>query len=305
VFLFDSDGVGISCVSCDPTGVRPQGVFDQEDSGEGLGLVVDRPLAWVNRWLAGSIPGWTAQNLESALYQSRYLSNEGRLFFDSADALVPGIAAPTREEEVAGQMQKVGVENVYEYEPAGVGGCAGASGGCVALLSGGSSERESAFLEATPSGNDVFFLTAAPLLPQDTDTAFDVYDARTCTAESPCLSPPPPTAARCGEVGVCRPTSSTSQTFIGASGSATSSGPGNLGPVKHEVKGVKKSSKPLTRAQKLAKALKVCRKQDAHSKRKREACEAHARKLYGPQKTKKGAKAKKSASLRSPGRAGQ
>ena len=29
--------------------------------------------------------------------------DEGRLFFDSADPLVPGIAAPTRSEQVAGK----------------------------------------------------------------------------------------------------------------------------------------------------------------------------------------------------------
>ena len=55
---------------------------------------------------------------------------------------------------------------------------------------GGSSDRESAFLEATPDGSNVFFLTEAHLLPQDTDTAFDIYDARECTALSPCLTPP-------------------------------------------------------------------------------------------------------------------
>ena len=37
-------------------------------------------------------------------------------------------------------------------------------GGCVSLISSGTSDKESAFLEATPSGNDVFFLTAAQLL---------------------------------------------------------------------------------------------------------------------------------------------
>ena len=45
----------------------------------------------------------------AALYQSRYLSNNGRLFFDSADSLV---AADVN-----------GKEDVYEFEPAGVGGC--------------------------------------------------------------------------------------------------------------------------------------------------------------------------------------
>ena len=75
----------------------------------------------------------------------------------------------------------MGVENVYEYEPAGVGGCGGSSGGCVALISSGTSHKESAFLEATPSGNDVFFLTAAQLAPAGHRRRFDIYDARECT----------------------------------------------------------------------------------------------------------------------------
>ncbi len=48
--------------------------------------------------------------------------------------------------------------------------------------------------------------------------------------------------------------------------------------------------KLLTRAQKLAKALKTCRKQD-HKKSKRESCERQARRMYGPVK-KKGKKKK-------------
>ncbi len=88
----------------------------------------------------------------------------------------------------------MGVENAYEYEPAGIGGCAStATGGCVGLISSGSSQKESAFLEATPSGNDVFFLTAAQLSPQDTDDAFDIYDARVCTQR---IAVPDPTAKR-------------------------------------------------------------------------------------------------------------
>ena len=60
------------------------------------------------------------------------------------------------------------------------------------LISSGISDKESAFMEATPSGNEAFFITAAQLLPQDTDTAFDIYDARVCSRESPCLSAAPP-----------------------------------------------------------------------------------------------------------------
>jgi hypothetical protein len=106
----------------------------------------------------------------------------------------------------------------------------------------------------------------------------------------------------CSEADACRPASPAQQAPLGASGSETFSGAGNLAPppAKQEVKGLKTAVKPLTRAQQLADGLKVCRKQHAHSKKKRQACEAHSRKLYGPKpKAKKSTQAKRSSSGRS------
>jgi hypothetical protein len=280
VYLYDSHAASLTCISCNPSGARPVGVLDTNESGEGLGLLADRRKVWVGHWLAGSIPGWTAQSLVSAVIQSRYLSDSGRLFFNSPDSLVP---QATNHKE-----------NVYEYEPAGLGSCESPTGGCVSLISSGSSGKESAFLEATPSGDNVFLITEAQLLPQDTDTAFDIYDARVCTSGSPCLTPPVPAAPGCSTANACRPTAPGVQAPLGSSGTATFSGSGNIQQPKAEVKGAKTTVKPLTRAQKLAKALKACKKQ--HSTKKRKACEAHARKLYGH-----AAKARKTSSGR-PGR---
>jgi sugar lactone lactonase YvrE len=294
VYLYDSAAASLTCTSCNPTGARPVGVLDTEEAGEGLGLLVDRRLVWQGHWLGGNIPGWTAQSIVSALFQPRYLSDSGRLFFNSRDHLVPAATS--------------GKENVYEYEPSGVGSCQSPSGACVSLISSGSSGRESAFLEATPSGNDVFFLTAGQLLPQDTDTAFDVYDARVCTQGSPCLTPPSPPPAGCSEAGTCRPASPPQEAPGGPFGSATFAGPGNAPsppPAKQQVKNIKTGTKPLTRAQKLTNALRACKKRHSHSKKKRRACEAHARKLYGPKttvKAKKHAKAKKTSRRRSSAR---
>ena len=284
VYLYDSQQAGLTCVSCNPTGARPHGVLDTVESGEGLGLLVDRRKVWAESGhehsLAGNIPGWTAQNLVSALFQSRYLNDEGRLFFNSPDYLVP--------------QAKSGKEAVYEYEPTGVGSCESPSGGCVSLISSGSSNRESAFLEATPSGNDVFFLTAAQLLPQDTDATFDIYDARVCTQASPCLTPPTPAPPGCSEANACRPSEPGQQAPQGASGSATVTGQGNLParlPAKQQQLGSRSSSKPPpTRAQQLAKALKACKKAKNHKKRAK--CEAQARKKWAAKVPRK-AKAKK------------
>ncbi len=138
VFLYDSATRSLRCISCNPSGARPKGVLDQVESGEGLGLLVDRRKVWSGQWLAGNIPGWTTQNLISAIFQSRYLSDDGRLYFNSPDELVP--AALNHK------------ENVYQYEPSGVGSCESPTGGCISLLTPGTSNKESAFIEATPSG---------------------------------------------------------------------------------------------------------------------------------------------------------
>ena len=100
------------CASCDPTGARPVGVFDRTMTVKPL--LVDRSIRTCGRgsWLAGSIPGWDKALRHGSQYQPRYLSDSGRLFFDSPDALVPRATN--------------GVEDVYEFEPAGVGGCTSA-----------------------------------------------------------------------------------------------------------------------------------------------------------------------------------
>jgi hypothetical protein len=220
VFLYDADTERLVCASCDPTGARPVGVLDSKEES-----LVDRLGIWRGRWIAANIPGWT-QNLDfpnRAIYQSRYLSDGGRLFFDSSDALVPQDAN--------------GTQDVYEYEPAGVGGCAessaalsAASGGCVSLISSGTSGEESAFLEASANGDDVFFLTSAQLSGQDTDAALDVYDAHVCEASSPCPSPLAVSPPACTTADSCRAAPSPQPGIFGAPPSATFSGTGNLAP---------------------------------------------------------------------------
>lgn len=215
IFLYDEAAGRLSCVSCNPTGSRPDGILDPE--GEGHELLVDGPGLWRGRWLAASIPGWTRleNSVEAGVYyQSRVLTDEGRMFFDSADALVP--------------QDTNGGEDVYEYEPLGVGSCT-RSGGCVSLISSGTSAEESAFLDASASGGDVFFLTTSRLVPRDVDTSFDVYDAHVCSAAAPCVSTtvsPPP----CTSGDACKAAPSPQPAIFGAPSSATFSGAGNVTP---------------------------------------------------------------------------
>jgi hypothetical protein len=256
VFLWDADTDRLVCVSCNPTGAQPNGLFDSEEVRDGTTALVDRGDIWTDHWLAGSIPGWTGLNKTHALYQSRYLSNEGRLFFNSADALVP--------------QDTNGKEDVYEYEPVGVGSCGPTSegfsdalDGCIVLISSGTSNEESAFLDASENGDDVFFLTGARLVPQDYDNALDVYDAHVCSQAEPCptnVTAPP----ACTTAEACRAAPSPIPGIFGASGSATFSGAGNLVPpasnpvtkpkhAKTKRKGVKRRRKRAHRARVVAK----------------------------------------------------
>jgi Tol biopolymer transport system component len=241
VFLYDEASGRLHCVSCDPTGARPDGIH--EPTGEGH-IFIDPHSVWGGRWLAGSIPGWTEPSGDNTnhtvAYQSRVLSDEGRMFFDSADALVP--------------QDTNGVEDVYEYEPVGVGGPGGCTmtarsyvageGGCVSLVSSGTSGGESEFLDASENGDDVFFLTAARLVGRDLDTAYDVYDAHACSAAVPCVnvpvSPPP-----CSSGDSCKAAPSPQPAIFGAPASATFSGSGNVVSPPVEPVKAKPKSRPM------------------------------------------------------------
>ncbi len=307
VYLYDDGTEKLVCASCNPDGAQPLGVFDEQyGSGEGVGLVVDRPQTWEpgesleggsagsaegdDPWLAGSVPSWTLVGKNPAYNQSDYLSDEGRLFFNSADALVH-VATPMRTETIHGHAQTVGVENVYEYEQQGVGTCSEANteGGCVSLISSGESEHESAFLDASENGEDVYFLTEQELTAQDSDTEFDIYDARVCklAGSEPCATAPQPPGAPCaGET--CKAPAPAPPTFE-VPASASTGGTGNI-TASHSVLASKVVQKPkLTTGQLLAKALKACKKDKKKSKRV--ACEKQAHKRYHvPAKKQAGAK---------------
>ncbi len=267
VYEYDAESGRLSCASCDPSGQRPAGQFD---SGVAPGLLVDAPRLWGGQTLAGSIPGWTPVDIGHALHQSRYLSDTGRLFFNSPVGLVSGDGN--------------GAQDVYEYEPEGVGSCTAAPA-CLGLISSGTASEESAFLDASETGDDVFFLSAAQLSLEDSDTALDIYDAHVCSVAPGCapqaIGAPPP----CLTNDSCRSAPTPQPGIFGAPASQTFSGAGNPTPQSAQ----KAKPKPLTRAQKLKKALAACKKKP---KAKRAQCERQARKRYGPVKAK--GKAKKS-----------
>ncbi len=271
VFQLDTQSDELRCISCDPTGARPDGFFDPSRAVF-PGPLVDHAHSWLERWVAASIPGWTRRSLLIATYQSRYLDDSGREFFNSSDTLVP--------------QDTNNVNDVYEFEPPGTGDCTSASetysassGGCVSLISSGSSRDESAFLDASQSGDEVFMLTSSRLVKTDTDAALDVYDAHVCSSSSPCPPPAPSVPAACEGDSCQNPSSPPGET---TPASLSYKGPQNPPP---PAPAPKAKAKAPTRAQLLAKALASCKKKKP--KKQRVSCERQARKRYGVKASKK------------------
>ena len=170
VFRYDAVSDALACVSCGPSGASPVGDPSPPDA-------VDPHGFWTGRSVAALLPQATMSGGEQLarypLYLPRSVLNNGRVFFNSVEALVPA--------------DSNGEWDVYEYESSGVGSCTGSASGaavsstgdaCVSLMSSGADEEPSAFLDASESGDDVFFITAGRLSVLDKNNVNDIYDAR-------------------------------------------------------------------------------------------------------------------------------
>ena len=231
VYLYGAGAGRLVCVSCDPTGARPDGAEAVHLNLAGYGV------KWpASQGIAASVSGWGAYDSNGhALYDPRFLSDSGRLFFDAVGGLVP--------RDVNGQV------DVYQFEPSGVGDCtastqtgtvvySAAAGGCVALISSGESPEESVFEDASESGEDVFFLSSSRLSTADLDGSLSMWDAHACTAASPCLPAPVARPPLCDTEASCKAAPSPQPAIFGAPASATFVGAGNVvssGPVVSKV----------------------------------------------------------------------
>lgn len=178
IFVYDAANGELSCASCNPD---PS---------------VESTASAMIRW-----PATPAGNsYQHAVYPQRNLTDDGRVFFESYDALLP--------EDTGGAL------SVYEYE---------AGTGRLSLISSGESETEAVFLDASADGSDVFFMTADRLLGSDEDTAFDVYDARMGGGFPEPGEPAPP----CEDEAGCRPPAAPAPDFP-VPGSAGFAGAGNV-----------------------------------------------------------------------------
>jgi hypothetical protein len=185
--------------------------------------------------------------------ETRGMSADGsRIFFDTPNALVP--------------QDTNGIRDVYEWES-----------GKLYLISSGTSPEPSFYLDSSESGGDVFFATTAGLVPGDTDEAYDVYDARIPRPGDN----PPPVAVPC-KGAVCQGPPSTPQ-LLSAPASETFSGIGNLSPAAPTEVAAQTKTRPLTQKQKLAEALKACKKKP---KRRQARCLKRVARRYAMKKGK-------------------
>ncbi len=151
VYRYDPASGKFYCLSCRPDGSSPEG-----ESALHLG--------------GGSGTRFDPASGEGV--EIRNLSDDGtRAVFASEDALVPA--------DVNGKI------DVYEWELAGTGSCTTASstysarsGGCVFLVSSGTDPVGAVLEGMSADGSDVFFASEVALLPIDTSTELQVYDAR-------------------------------------------------------------------------------------------------------------------------------
>jgi hypothetical protein len=223
-FQYSAETGALGCLSCQPSGARPHG------------RLVKAPVGQRNP-LAALLPGALAP-----LYSPNVQSNDGaKVFFTAYDALLP--------------RDTNGVADVYQWERVGAGKCdesapafSPSNGGCIYLLSSGTSASASELIDSSPDGRDVFFLTNQSLLSQDPGL-IDIYDAR----EGGGFPPAPTPAAGCEGEACQGPFEAPNDP---TPGSASFSGAGNLKEAPKSSKAKKKQKHKKKRKKSPAKKAK-------------------------------------------------
>jgi hypothetical protein len=170
VYRYDHADGGLTCVSCDPTGIPPQSDSQLESySSERL-----MPFPPVNA--ISAIENVTADG--------------ERVFFQSEDPLVVA--------DLDGRI------DVYEWRSQQSTAC-GRLDGCISLVSGGTGSKDDYLYGMTPDGHDVFFWSADVLVSQDADTTPSIYDARLGGGFPAPASPQPCQGNDCQGTGAAPP----------------------------------------------------------------------------------------------------
>lgn len=212
IFRYTFGNEHVECISCNPSGVITEG-----------------PAA------LQSIPRPFIAPLTKTSRMTRNMSPDGqRVFFQTTEALVAG---DTNE-----------VADVYEWEADGTGSCTSSSqnGGCLYLISTGTSPEPSYFSDASVSGDDVFFFTTQSLVGQDTDDLSDAYDARVGGGLS-AQNPIPVVLCETGQACRGQVTSAPAGT---SPGTASLVGPENQKPVRCKKGFVRKGERCVRKSKK-------------------------------------------------------
>lgn len=158
--------------------VGERGFNDNGNAGIGDPRIVPSFLGWTHAGASRGDPS---------------MSNDGSfVFFESPVGLTAHALNDVQVSAFGGEP--VYAENVYEWHA-----------GQVHLISDGrdthtfgpTSTSTVHLIRSDGSGRNVFFTSADQLVPGDTDTQLDFYDARVCTASEPCVSRPQPPLPPC------------------------------------------------------------------------------------------------------------
>jgi hypothetical protein len=156
-----------------------------------------------------------------------FLSNSGQVFFQTGEALLP--------------RDTNGTGDVYEFDYA--------SG--LHLISSGTGSGGAVLLGASPSGDDVFFLTRQNLVAKDSfQEANKIYDARVDGG-----FPEPALAPACTTADACRSASMPQPAIYGAPSSQTFVGAGNLASTSEAKPKAKPKSKSKSKSVKCKKGF--------------------------------------------------
>ncbi len=222
-FLYDAVEDELICVSCNPNGSTDAGHVVAENFNENGVIFADPKQLWAGRWVGATLaePSEGEPTSGFALYWPRTVLDSGRTYFNSTSPLAAG--------------DSNGTWDVYQYEPFGTGDCSPSASsalvattetGCVGLMSSGTDDLGSVFMDSSESGDDVFLATFGRLSVLDTDDIVDIYDARVGGVAAAAEPPPAPCAGEACQQSGPPPAES-------APNSATFNGAGNVKQIPH------------------------------------------------------------------------
>jgi len=198
LYRYDASTGQIDCVSCSPVGLPILGnVTSAGSAGRG-------PVFGTNFETGAALP---SRGIPFERYGG--LSADGStVVFATTDQLLP---QATNVEGV--QRSNEAIYDLYAWRD-----------GRLSLISTGRSQSSDFLIGTSPTGSDVYFLSSSQLSAQDTDHAYDIYDARVGGGFASPPAPPPP----CGGVD-CRGPVGSPPAAPGAA-SAAFAGEGNERP---------------------------------------------------------------------------